>query len=54
MEIENSRFNESYVYENVLKFDESISNELKRLFVRNIFKKLIYNPFEDMLEVEFL
>lgn len=54
LEIENTKFNENYIYENIIKFDKSMDPEMKKIVVRNIFASLIYNPIEDKLEVEFL
>ncbi|MCX7884729.1 MAG: recombinase family protein [Caloramator sp.] len=53
LEMQNLKFNEEYIYENILKFDKTIEPSLKRIIAKNIFKKIIFNPFTNEMEVEF-
>ena len=51
---EEEKLNQEIVYKNICDFNKDMTPEEKRLMVRMIFDKLIYNPYEDTLEVEYL
>jgi hypothetical protein len=46
--------NPSIIYDKILRFKDIKNAESKRVAVREIFAKLIYNPFEDSLTYEFI
>lgn len=54
LELESSKFNIENVFDTICNFSNIKDNNQKRIALRNVFKFIIYNPFDDSLEVEFL
>ncbi|MBY6915453.1 recombinase family protein [Clostridium botulinum] len=54
LELEANKYTSENIFDNICSFSSIKDNNQKRIALRNIFKFIIYNPFNDSLEVEFL
>ena len=56
LDLENNtkKFNKEYIKQNITSFNNNLTAKEKKSVVRNIFKEIIYDPFEDEIKIEFL
>ena len=53
MEEIKNRSTSANIKRNILNFKNLKSNKDKRIAIKEIFKKIVYNPYEDKAEFEF-